>query len=230
MNKLLNGYAYNLEKLIRVEGGHAYILGIGESEKRSIEKHQYDVEHYYDLGKQRILKISRREAYLILLLEKGTEQKMEIFKLDPAGCKISDFLREKGYKCSIIAEYGGRKGKDGNIHGFLGQTWEMALHRRRGIFSENGYALEYVGWLDYTFYQFELNILNRGWMTIDGHDIQKFVLWNVEDDILLKAENLIETALKEKVDISGKEFADNIKAAVLEEEIKYLAMYERDGE
>ncbi len=40
--------------------------------------------------------------------------------------------------------------------------------------------------------------------------------------------NLVETALTEKVDISGKELVDHIKAAGLEEEIEYLAMYERE--
>jgi len=191
MSKLLNGCAYDLEKLIRVEGGHAFILETGEwLETRDDEKLLYDVEHYYDLGKQRILKISHKEAYLILILEKGTEQKMEILKLDLSGCKISDFLRGKGYKCNIIAEYGGRKGKDGNIHGFSDQTWEMVLHERWGIFSENGYALQYKGRLDYTFYQFELNILNRGWTMIEGHDIQKFSLWNVLDNIMREAMNV----------------------------------------
>ena len=42
------------------------------------------------------------------------------------------------------------------------------------------------------------------------------------------ARGLIEKVLEEKVNISGKELADSIKAVGLESEIEYLYMFERD--
>ncbi len=228
MNNLLKGYTYDLEKLIRVEGGHAFILETGGSEKWDNETHQNLAAHCYDLGKQRILRITKKEAYLILILEKGTEYKMEISRLDPSGCKVADLIREKGCHCCVIAEYGGKRGKDGIVKGFIGQTWEMALNKREGEFSEAGYALQYRGWLDYTFYRFELFFMNRGRIIIDGHDVEGFALYNVMEDIMLEAGHLIDRVLKEKMQITGKDLADALKAAELEEYIKFLNIYEWD--
>ena len=68
----------------------------------------------------------------------------------------------------------------------------------------------------------------RGKTVIDGHDIAGFSLWNVTKDIMHDARGLIEKVLEEKVNISGKELADSIKAVGLESEIEYLYMFERD--
>lgn len=228
MNGILKGYAYDLEKVIRIDGAKGFIFECGGSEHWDNEKQQYEMIHAYDLGKRRILNITDKEAYLILVSETDGEQRYQFFRLDPSGCKISDFIREKGINCSIIAEYGGRRGKDGILYGFSGETWKNALHGRFGMFTENGYALQYRGWLDYTFYQFELNIRKRGWAVIDGHDIAGFSLWNVTKDIMHDARGLIEKVLEEKVNISGKELADSIKAVGLESESEYLYMFERD--
>lgn len=230
MDKLREGYVYDLDKLIRIEGFQGFILeGCGDN--------HYDMresESPYDLGKQRILRIETKgcigETYLILVSELEVSPKIQFIKLNPAGCKISDLLRKKGFKCSIIAEYGGRTGRDGKRHGYYWETWKMALHKRRGIFSEYGYALQYRGWLDYWFHQFELVVLKRGWTMIDGHDIAKFSLWNVTEDIMDDAYDLIKRTLTERVTISGIEFTNSIKDAGLGEYIEYLAMYERDDE
>ena len=228
MDRMLEGYVYDLGKLLRIDGYDAFILESGASETWDNEKQRYDVIHSYDLGMRRILNTSRKEAYLILISTDCINQKMEIFRLDPSGCKISDFIKEKGYKCEIIAEYGGRIGKEGKRYGQYWENWKMVLHERRGCFSENGYALQYKGWLDYTFYQFEMNILNRGWIMVEDHDIARFSLWNVTEDIVHSARGLIQKALNEHINVSGKELADALKKTGLEECIEYLRMYERD--
>ncbi len=230
MGRFLEGDVYDLGRLLSVDGFEIFLLASGGSENWSNEKQQYDVVHSYDLGMRRILEIFQKETYLILISEPGIDRKIKFFKLDPSGCKVSDFIRGKGYKCNTIAAYGGHKGKDGKMCGYYWQTWKMVLKKRWGIFSENGYALQYRGWLDYTFFQFELNILKRGWTVIDGHDIEKFSFWDVTEDIKKTAKELIYKALEEKIRTSGKKLADALKAVGLEEKIEYLSMYERDEE
>lgn len=215
MDKLLEGYAYDLEQLIRIDGYRGFLLEGGSW--------QYDEPCLYDLGMRRILKSYRSEMRLVLV---GKEE-MRMLEL-AHGCKVSDFLRERGYKCSMIAEYGCRTGKDGKHYGWHGQTWKRALNERRAIFSKNGFALQYKGWADYTFYQFELYILKKEWVMAEGIDIESFQLWNVTEDIMEKAEALIKKALTGRINVTGRELADALKAVGLEDEIEYLGMYERD--
>lgn len=82
--------------------------------------------------------------------------------------------------------------------------------------------------VDYWFYNFEMHIVKRGWTVIDDDDIEIFFLWNVTQDIMSNAIDLIRKALTEKVEISGKEFINRIEVAKLGESIPYLAIYKRD--
>ena len=218
MEGLLKGYAYDLDKVIRIDGYHGFLLESGA--------YDWDHEHKkrkFDLGMRRILEIGTEKTYLILI---GEEQILALELKEE--CKVSDILKKLGYKCSIIAEYGGRTGKDGKRHGYYWETWKMALHERKAIFSENGYALQYKGWLDYWFYQFELNLLKSGWGVIDGHDIAAFHFWNVDVDVMDRAELLIEKSLLQEWKISGKELSGLLIDHQLKEEIKFLRMIERD--
>ena len=218
MEGLLKGYAYDLEKLIRIDGYHGFLMESGA----------YDWDHtrkrrQYDLGMRRILEIGTEETYLILI---GGGESITI-ELNEE-CKISDVLRKLGYKCSIIAEYGGHVGKDGKRYGYEWETWKMALHEREAVFSENGYALQYKGWLDYTFYQFELNILKKGWLVIDGYDIAALRFWNVGVDIMGRAKSLIEKSLEKKWNISGMDLRILLMDHQLKDYIEFLRMDERD--
>ena len=218
MNKILKGNAYDLAKLISIEGYEGFILESGAS-RWECEETKYEAPYLYDLGMRRILKIYRSKVYLILV---GRSEVL-IWELESTDCKISDFLRKKGYKCRIIAEY---RRESSRLHA----AWEFALHERWAIFSKNGYALQYKGWADYTFYQFELTILKKGWMVIDGHDIERFHMWNVMEDIMGRTEGLIEKTLCEPQALTGEMLADLIKNVGLAEEIRWLRMTERDDE
>lgn len=219
MDKILKGNAYDLAKLISIEGYEGFILESGKTRWNCWDREEPEVPYLYDLGMRRILKICRSEVYLILV----GKSEVLIWKLEPTGCKISDFLRKKGHKCRIIAEY---RRESSSLH----TAWEFALHERWAIFSKNGYALQYKGWADYTFYQFELIVLKKGWMVIDGHDIESFHMWNVMENIMDKAESLIEKTLCEPQVLTGKMLADLIQNAGLAEEMQWLRMTERDDE
>jgi hypothetical protein len=225
MEKILKGYSYCLDKLIRIEGYKAFLLESDDKQEHFDENGFVKSEEVpcYDLGMRRRLRISGK-VYLILIGEEG----MNIIEPDPAGCRLSELLKEKGYNSSSIAEYGGRTGEDGKPHGYYWQNWRRALDERKAVFSENGYALQYRGWADYTFYQFELKLLKRGWIRIGGYDIEGFVLWNVTEDIMEKAGKLIEKALLAPQSLSGPEFAEMLKKAELKDQIEYLRMMERD--
>ena len=220
--KIISGSVYDLEHLISIDGYHGFIMEEGET-----FGHDSKGENRVDLGKGRILKFCpETNIYLILA------NKSEIIPvlLPSSGCRVSDILKEKGIKYSIVAEYGGRMGKDGKRYGFIWETWKMALHERRGLFSGNGYALQYKGWADYWFYQFEMNLVTKGQVVLDGHDIEKFSVWNDTNDIMDKALFLIMPALTEKVNISGKKFAELLKSAGLGDSIEWIRMYEREEE
>lgn len=215
MEKLLKGYAYDLEKLIRIEGYHGFLL---RSDRERPDKEPGN----YDLGKRRILNLYSSEAYLILV---GRDQIISV-KIEP-GSKISDVLKKMGYKCRVIAEYGGHVGRDGKRTGYSWETWKMAVRERRAIFSENGYALQYRAWLDYWFYQFELRILKKGWIMIEDHDIAAFHFDNVTEDIMDRGRSLIEKALEKEWNLSGRELENLLGKYCLESDIDYLWMAKR---
>ncbi|MGE9993614.1 hypothetical protein ACQRBK_01035 [Peptoniphilaceae bacterium SGI.137] len=214
MDRLLNGYAYDLKSLIRVEGYQGFLL---ESDYNKSTR-----ERKYDLGMNRILKYITTDTFLILI---GDD---EIVKIElQEECKISDTLRNLGYKCEVIAEYGGRIGKDGKRHGTEKETWKSAVSRREAIFSKNGYVLQYKGWLDGLFVQFKLNIIRKDQIIIEGHDIEGFRLWNVDVDVLEKAKDLIEKVLLEKHCITEQNLLSLLKEHNLGNEIIFLEMIER---
>lgn len=211
MDRIVKGYAYSLKHLMDIEGYSGYILACGRSD---FKKPYYTI----NFGMKRELTVYEEEVYLIL---EGAEGIL-IEKLEYPGCRLSEYLRRKGIGYRIIAEY------DKHRRSSFRPAWEYALTRRRACFSENGYALQYYGWADYTYYQFELNFKTSGWMLLEGHDIAEFKLWYVCEDIMGKAETWIDMALLKPQKLSGEQLADIFKKAGLEDEIKRLQMFERE--
>jgi hypothetical protein len=211
MEMIIKGFASSLKMLVHIEGYDGYLLESGNSGNSGSE-------HLVDLGYGRIFRTEYENLHLVLF-----ERNKLIFHELPLGkIKIKNFLNEKGYSCKIAADYKSVPG--------LRTSWKVAMKERQAVFSSKGFALQYRGWLDYTFYQFELNILDRGWIRVGGHDIQRFEMWNVMEDILGIFEESICKALSSSQDITGKQMADLFRNAKIEDEIGYLRMYERDDE
>ena len=209
MVKLIKGYASSLEMLIHIDGYTGFLIKSGESGKSKSERR-------VDLGYRRVFGTLYENLHLVLVGNK----KIFFYELPAGRIKLQDFLKEKGYTSKLATDYKSNPG--------LRTNWERAMKERPAVFSENGYALQYCGYLDYTFYQFELNIINPGWVKVGGHDIEKFETWNVMEDILRIFEEPICNALTGRQDITGQQLSDLFKAAKIEDEIEWLRMYERD--
>lgn len=210
MDKILKGCAYSLDHLIAIEGYGGFIFESGSSN----HEHPY---YRINLGMKRELILQSEEAYLILDGAEG----ILIEKLEYPRCKLSELLRRKGVKCRIIADYKKSSSR-------YKAAWKRAMEERKGYFSENGYALQYQGWADYTFYKFEFIIKKSGWIIIGNHDIEIFRFWYVEEDIMVKADKLIEKALLQPQNLSGQEFMKKLGDAKLDEQLPWFQMIERE--
>ena len=62
------------------------------------------------------------------------------------------------------------------------------------------------------------------------YDVAKLSLWNVTNNIMVVAVDLIDKVLTEKTKFSGKEFINLFKSVGLEDEIEYMSIYDRDDE
>ena len=80
------------------------------------------------------------------------------------------------------------------------------------------------------FYHFELKLVNPGWLTIEGYDIEAVMGWNLSDDVYSKAHGLITDILTAPQRFTGKGYADRLKESGLTETIPYLRMIEREEE
>ena len=223
MNTILYGSAYDLAAVIDTGETRAFLLeergGDGSGD-----------EGYVDLGRRRMLSVGGN-TWLILvkgeeltfekLLFPKCEESSENAKEQPAIC-LADILRDKGISCRTVTNYR----MTGSWSGY--PAWWHALKRRTALFSEAGYVLQYRGWLDYTFYQFELHLLKKGWLTIGGHDIESVLFWNVMEDILSRGRTLIERALEEPRRITEEILTEQLKASGLWEEREWLRMVERE--
>lgn len=219
MEKILKGTAYELSPVLQIKDYNAYLL-------EDSSGWNWEEMCRVNLGRKRILHVSRK---LWLILESKEELHIERiefparydFSEDPNGLKhpmvtLQDLLRDRGMECKTVAQY------DKNSGTRYCPAWERSLDKRRAIFSENGYALQYKGWLDYTFYQFEMKLTKRGWLLIGEHDVECLTLWNVTDDIMDKAGNLIEKVLLKQYVISNEDFAEYIKQAGLSRNMEQL--------
>ncbi len=223
MNTILYGRAYDLAAVIDTGETRAFLL-----EERGGDC--FGDEEHVDLGRRRILSVGAN-TWLVLvkgeeltfekLLFPEREESSEDVKAKPA-VHLADILRNKGISCRTVTKYR----TTGSWSGY--PAWWHALKRRAAVFSEAGYALQYRGWLDYTFYQFELHLLKKGWLTIGGHDIESVFFWNVMEDILGRGRTLIERALEEPRRITEEVLTEQLKASGLWEEREWLRMVERE--
>lgn len=225
MEKMLKGNVYDLAPILEIEGYCAYLL-----ERRS--GFVWEEMCRVNLGRKRILHTDR-DLWLILQSEDGIRmEKMSFperydFSKDPNGehhptVNLVEMLREKGLKCRTTANY------DTRFKTKIEPAWRHALHSSWGMFSENGYALQFSGWLDYTYYQFEMWIVKKGGLVIGEHDIEGVRVWNVTEDVMEKAEALIRSALEEKHCITEEVFTKCIKECGLWEMQPWIEIYERD--
>ncbi len=223
MNTILYGNAYDLAAVIDTGETRAFLL---EEKGGNSSGEKGDV----DLGWRRILSVG---ANTWLVLVKGEELFFEKLRFPEqekssenvkgqTAVRIADLLRDMGNSCRTVTKYS----RTGGWFGY--PAWWHALKRRAALFSGAGYAIQYRGWLDYAFYQFELHMLKKGWLTIGGHDIESVLFWNVMEDILSRGRTLIERALEEPRWITEEVLTELLKASGLWEEREWLRMVERE--
>ena len=208
MCQLIEGRTYRLEKVIEIEGFTGFIVG---EEDLSEDKEPVMI----DLGMKRILEVFRENVYLVL----AGKDEVRIRKLECRDIKLSEFLKSEGIRYKFKADYRKFKG-----------AWEKALDVSNGLFGTNGYAVCMSFWCDWMFHNFELKLVNPGWLTIEGYDIEAVMGWNLSDDVYSKAHGLIKDILTAPREFTGKEYADRLKESGLTETIPYLRMIEREEE
>ena len=208
MCQLIEGRTYRLEKVIEIEGFTGFIVG---EEDLSEDKEPVMI----DLGMKRILEVFRENVYLVL----AGKDEVRIRKLECRDIKLSEFLKSEGIRYKFKADYRKFKG-----------AWEKALDVSNGLFGTNGYAVCMSFWCDWMFHNFELKLVNPGWLTIEGYDIEAVMGWNLGNDVLSEAHGLITDILTAPQRFTGKEYADRLKESGLTETIPYLRMIEREEE
>lgn len=211
MNTVFSGTAHDLSKLFETPGYRLFLFTKG-----------CENEYRVNLGMNRFMKV--KYAALLLIPENGGKLRMEILKAteEKQSVSVAGELKRLGIKYKVIADY------DKKLKWQFHPAWKNALCSRWMIFSEAGYALQYVGWLDGVFVQFEMHFNEKNHLEIESHDIMSIYLTNVSDNVMEKAEYYITKMLESPCRISETEFVDAIKAADLWDMQPYFVMYERE--
>ncbi len=220
MDEILYGNAYDLLAVYELEDcQYSYLL-------EASYKSECGETCRVDLGMKRILEINRN-SWLVIVKKNELVYEKIAFPENTNGeyqpiIKLSEIFKEKGINCRVSND----KYKDKN--GWRNNpAWKNALDRRKGMFSKNGFALQYCGWLDCWLYNFDMVLMNKNWITIGGHDIERFFCYAVTKDIMNNGKKLIEKVLERSYSISEKEFAEQIERCGLWKEIEEISMVER---
>ncbi len=122
MKNVISGYVTDLQNVIDIEGGNAFILRYGVGNKYVI-----------DIGRRRKLTFLSKEMHLIL--HAGNDYVIETLK--PGELDLCDHIKIRGYKCRSL-NYSDR------INNY---KEKLALYDTGiGIFSENGYVIQKHRW------------------------------------------------------------------------------------
>ncbi len=211
MNTVFSGNAHDLSKLFETPGYRLFLFTQGGEN-----------EYRVNLGMNRIMKV--RSAALLLIPENGGNPRMEMLKApeEKPSVSVAGELKRLGIKHKVIADYNKK------LKWKLFPAWENALRSSWIIVSEAGYALQYVGWLDGVFVQFEMHLAEKNQLVIGSHDIESIYLINVDTNVMQKARTYITKVLESPCSILETEFADAVKAANLWEMRPYIELHERD--